>query len=410
MVVTAALQAVALNGLLCLGAVHPPMAVRHRRCTATASAEAESEEWGALDSWLQQGSQQPKRRRVLPERTVLSAEGRQLPFFDALSFAQLGTSDGMDAGLSRCGFKQPSVVQAAAFSPIFNGEDVIIAHPPGSGKTLAYCLPLISRLLETDAVEGPTPDGHVRAIVLVPSSELAMQTLQLMRGLANRKLRITVATGGNKWQTQRERAADGLEVLIATFGRLRAHLQKGSVSLSEVRHIVIDEFDLVRCVAIRTRDLWIPSCCQCSRLAFGHSCRQVYRDARLLSVWTELRAQLPPSAAISLATSTLPDAVTKQVASAATAHGVPRPYRCSYPPARPPAHRPPCRSADRPIRRPLPDACPLDTHVRACPPGGGRFARRSVDPKLQAAHNAPWRPRSPHRLQRRRGGGCLRMG
>ena len=256
---------------------------RHHRPVMT-SAETAENEWSALDSWLQGGGREevPAVRRALPERTVVSGDGRRIPFFDALSFSQLGTSEAVNAGLGRCGFEQPSVVQAAAFGPIKRGEDVIISHPPGSGKSLAYALPLVQRLLEVDAAEGPTPEGRVRAIVLVPSSELAKQTLHLLRGIANRKLRISVATSGNKWQTQRERTADGLEILIATFGRLSAHLREGSFSLSEVRQLVIDEADMV------------------------------YQDSRLRSVWTNLRAELPPAAAVVLASSTWPNRVAQE--------------------------------------------------------------------------------------------------
>lgn len=258
----------------------PPPIDRSGPMRACSEALAESE-WSALDTWLQSGSTSVKLQRAHAERTILSGEGRRLPFFDALSFAQLGTSEAVDAGLRRCGFLQPTVVQAAAFAPISAGEDVIIAYPPGSGKSLAFCLPLIDRLLQIDNTEGPTPDGFVRSVVLVPSPELAQQTVQLCRGLANRKLRITAATGGSKWQTQRERAAEGLELLVATFGRLQAHLRAGSFSLGDARHVVLDEADLL------------------------------YKDERLRAEWDALRNQLPRGAAITLVTSTLPSDVAR---------------------------------------------------------------------------------------------------
>jgi superfamily II DNA/RNA helicase len=103
------------------------------------------------------------------------------------------------------------------------------------GKTLAYLLPIVQRLLEIETAEGMAAEGHVRALVLVPSAELAQQVLGVLRGVANRKLRVSIATGGNKWQTQRERLAGGLEVLIATFGRLQAHLEAQTFTLSALR-------------------------------------------------------------------------------------------------------------------------------------------------------------------------------
>ncbi|KAL1499066.1 hypothetical protein AB1Y20_013581 [Prymnesium parvum] len=276
------LLAAAAAGLSAPRAAPPPAATAMRHAVRVRMT---ADEWGALDLWLQQQQQtSPPPRRLRPERTVLSAQGRGLPFFDALSFEQLGVPALTVAGLRRCGFDRPAVVQAAAFSPIASGEDTIIAHPAGSGKTLAYALPLVCHLLEVEAAEGRTADGHVRALVLVPSSEHARQTVDLLRGVANRKLRVSLATGGNKWRTQRERAAEGLEVLVATLGRLQAHLRAGSFSLSDVRRVVLDEADMA------------------------------YKDAQLRSSWDKLRAEVPPSTAFSLVTSTMPSRVAQQTA------------------------------------------------------------------------------------------------
>ena len=112
--------------------------------------------------------------------------GRPASFFakKATSFADLGASEELVAALLTCGYERPSHVQAAGFSPVVEGADVALADQTGSGKTIAFLAPIVQSLRAIEAREGQTPEGHVRAIVLTPTSELAQQTLSVAKELA----------------------------------------------------------------------------------------------------------------------------------------------------------------------------------------------------------------------------------
>ena len=75
-------------------------------------------------------------------------------------------------------------MQANSFGPIVDGTDVVIADGSGTGKTYAYLVPIVDKLLSVEEEEGPTPPGEVRAIILVPTNELAQQVLAAARSLA----------------------------------------------------------------------------------------------------------------------------------------------------------------------------------------------------------------------------------
>ena len=214
--------------------------------------------------------------------------GRPPAFFakDASSFVAVGASDELQAALAASGITKPSHVQAVGFKPILRGEDVALADQTGSGKTIAYLAPLVQSLRDAERVSGRTPAGHVRAVVLTPTSELAQQVLGVAKRIAAAGVpfRSSIITGEHKWRTQAETAAAGIELLICTPGRLRAHLtaEKDGVltpsfSLASTTHVVLDEADLL------------------------------LEDADFEATWRLLRAALPDRAATAFVTATLPD-------------------------------------------------------------------------------------------------------
>ena len=101
------------------------------------------------------------------------------------------------------------MAQADAFEPILSGDDVVLAHASGTGKSVAFLAPLLDQLWKWEAAEGRTPPGQVRAVVLVPNAELGQQLLETVRSIASRSIRASLATGEHSWQTQRARLEGG---------------------------------------------------------------------------------------------------------------------------------------------------------------------------------------------------------
>ena len=162
----------ALGILMCSAAsalvMQPPL--RCTACTTTSRALhmlegeplADEEEWSPLDQWLQKGGAERKAGSTLEARapwTVESAGHIHSHFFGRGSFEQLGVSDPLCASLAACGYTQPSTAQVASFKVQAKGEDLVLAQPSGSGKTLAYLVPLLQRIAEAEAENGKTPPG-----------------------------------------------------------------------------------------------------------------------------------------------------------------------------------------------------------------------------------------------------------
>ena len=140
------------------------------------------------------------------------------------------------------GYAAPTAIQAAAIPPILHGRDVLGAAQTGSGKTAAFSLPLLQRL----AQQRPGSPRRLRALVLVPTRELAAQVGESMRGLARHlpvPIKIAVAFGGVSINPQMMALRGGADVMIATPGRLLDLLDHRALKLSTVSMLVLDEAD-----------------------------------------------------------------------------------------------------------------------------------------------------------------------
>ena len=137
--------------------------------------------------------------------------------------------------LNRLGIGQLSVMQQDFMQAYRTAPSLVLLSPTGSGKTLAYMLPLIETIDEKN--------DEVQAVVLVPSRELAMQTHEVVRQMGNPVRSIAVY--GGRPAMDEHRSMNGLrpQLVIGTPGRMLDHLQKGNISTSAVRVLVIDEFD-----------------------------------------------------------------------------------------------------------------------------------------------------------------------
>jgi len=154
------------------------------------------------------------------------------------NFSQLPLSALLQSNLSKHGFVQPTPVQAQAIEPALAGKDLVATAQTGTGKTLAFVLPLL-HLLEQE----PRRPG-VRAVILTPTRELAMQIHEVFVTMAaGSSTRATVVVGGVSERTQLQAIRKGARVLIATPGRLYDFLSRRLVDLGAVRMLVLDEAD-----------------------------------------------------------------------------------------------------------------------------------------------------------------------
>ena len=139
------------------------------------------------------------------------------------------------------GYVKPTPIQAQAIPPLMQGRDLVGIAQTGTGKTAAFALPIINRMMATPR---PMPGGAVRALVVAPTRELASQIAQSFRDLsAGLNLKIAVIFGGVPYGAQIRALAGGLDVLVATPGRLMDHLDSRHVTLRNVEFFVLDEVD-----------------------------------------------------------------------------------------------------------------------------------------------------------------------
>ena len=157
------------------------------------------------------------------------------------TFQTLGLSQAMQDALSRGKFTSPTPIQAKAVPLALAGRDVLGLAQTGTGKTLAFGLPLIDRLLEGDARPQPRT---ARSLVLAPTRELVNQIAEALRGLTgDTRLRVTTVVGGQSINRQINQLSRGTDILVATPGRLIDLMDRRAVDLGAVRHLVLDEAD-----------------------------------------------------------------------------------------------------------------------------------------------------------------------
>ncbi|MEV4412381.1 DEAD/DEAH box helicase [Catellatospora sp. NPDC049609] len=159
---------------------------------------------------------------------------------DIPTFAELGLPRPLVRELSRAGITQPFEIQAATLPDALAGRDVLGRGQTGSGKTLAFGLPLLARLAEGK----PARPHHPKALILVPTRELAMQVADALRPLAKAmELYTGTAVGGVPYDRQILGLQRGLDVMIATPGRLGDLIERGACALDDIEVTVLDEAD-----------------------------------------------------------------------------------------------------------------------------------------------------------------------
>src|SRR5450830_718493 len=159
-------------------------------------------------------------------------------------FEDFGLAPEILRALSEQGYVHPTPIQAEAIPVVLQGRDVMGAAQTGTGKTAGFSLPII-QLLMAHASSSMSPARHpVRALILTPTRELAVQVAENVKAYAKHTpLRSTVVFGGMDMKPQTVILRGGVEIVIATPGRLLDHVEQKNVSLGQVQMLVIDEAD-----------------------------------------------------------------------------------------------------------------------------------------------------------------------
>ncbi len=152
-------------------------------------------------------------------------------------FHTLGLSEALLRDLTSAGFTSPTPIQAQAIPPALAGRDVIGCAQTGTGKTAAFVIPMIERL-------AVLPKGQPQALILAPTRELALQILTTIEKLGrSRHVSATLIVGGADMQAQVRGLRQRPDVLVATPGRLLDHMWNGTILLSAIKMLVLDEAD-----------------------------------------------------------------------------------------------------------------------------------------------------------------------
>jgi ATP-dependent RNA helicase RhlE len=152
-----------------------------------------------------------------------------------MSFAELGLSEKVVQGAEAMGYVEPTPIQLRAIPVVLGGGDLIGSAQTGTGKTAAFALPILSRL---------RTHGKFRCLVLEPTRELAAQVETAFRDYARfTDLRVTVLYGGTGYGKQREDLKNGVDVMVATPGRLLDHFEQKTLHFRDIETLVLDEAD-----------------------------------------------------------------------------------------------------------------------------------------------------------------------
>ena len=154
-----------------------------------------------------------------------------------MSFEKIGVFSPLLDAIKDLGYENPTTIQTRAIPLVLAKKDIFASAQTGTGKTAAFALPILQRLRK------PIEGKGVRAVILSPTRELSIQIYEDIQNYAkNMKIKTMILVGGKDLEKQRQKLKEGIEIIIATPGRLMEHTQKG-LSLKDVEVFVLDEAD-----------------------------------------------------------------------------------------------------------------------------------------------------------------------
>jgi ATP-dependent RNA helicase RhlE len=153
-------------------------------------------------------------------------------------FSSLDLAPELQQALDTCGYSEMTAIQEQAIIPARRGRDILANAQTGTGKTAAFSIPILQKISDNPM---PTVTGEPRALILTPTRELAEQLEETIRRYAQfMPLSIHALYGGVKLSAQEKKLKAGIDIVIATPGRLLEHMNKGNVKLSGVEFVVLD--------------------------------------------------------------------------------------------------------------------------------------------------------------------------
>lgn len=162
--------------------------------------------------------------------------------YNSLDFSSFNFHESLQDSLSSSGYKSPTLIQQKAIPVILEGHDIIASAQTGTGKTAAFLLPILHKLMSADF-----NDSEVHALIVVPTRELAIQISSHLDGLTyfSSISSIAIYGGGDGESFVREKQAlsKGVDIVVATPGKLISHLNMGYVKMKELRYLILDEAD-----------------------------------------------------------------------------------------------------------------------------------------------------------------------
>lgn len=157
-----------------------------------------------------------------------------------MNFEELGVHGDILDAISYMGFKNTTPIQEQAIPEILSGHDLIACAQTGTGKTAAFVIPVLDLILDQ-------PAGETSTLILVPTRELAIQIDQQVQGIAYgmgiHSIAIYGGSDGDDWGQQKKALTEGADIVIATPGKLIAHLNMGYVKFDTIKYLVLDEAD-----------------------------------------------------------------------------------------------------------------------------------------------------------------------
>jgi ATP-dependent RNA helicase RhlE len=159
-----------------------------------------------------------------------------------LDFSEFGFDDTLMDGIESMGYKTATPVQEQVIFPIMEGRDIIASAQTGTGKTAAFVLPIVNKLLTV-----PHDPHQVNAMVIVPTRELAIQIAQTLEGILYftdiSSIAVYGGSDGSLFSAEKKALSNGVDILICTPGRMITHLRMGYVKTAGLKYLVLDEAD-----------------------------------------------------------------------------------------------------------------------------------------------------------------------
>lgn len=157
-----------------------------------------------------------------------------------MTFKDFNFNQLLQEGLDTMGYKEPTPIQKQAIPLILEGKDLIACAQTGTGKTASYLLPVLNKINNEKTI-------GINTLILSPTRELAQQIDQQIEGLAyftgNSSIAVYGGGDGFNYEQQRKSLNDGVDIIVATPGRLIAHLTSGTIKLTNLKHLILDEAD-----------------------------------------------------------------------------------------------------------------------------------------------------------------------